>query len=88
MAVAVALHVAVGAVLIQALTFGHGIPAWLDFGDQAAAVEERLTYVAPEAPAPRRPALPRRGAAGHDGCTGGWSIVVAATAAGAGRHAP
>ena len=52
MAVAVALHVAVGAVLIQALTFGHGIPAWLDFGDQAAAVEERLTYVAPEAPAP------------------------------------
>ena len=51
-AIAVGLHVAVGAVLIQALTFGHGIPDWLDFGDKEGAVEERLTYVTPEAPAP------------------------------------
>lgn len=49
-ALAVGLHVVVGAVLIQALTFGHGIPAWLDFGNKDAPTEERLTYVATEPP--------------------------------------
>ncbi|WP_145979041.1 hypothetical protein [Gemmatimonas phototrophica] len=51
-AIAVGLHVVVGAVLIQALTFGHGIPQWLRFGNQDVATEERLTYVTPPAPVP------------------------------------
>lgn len=59
-AIAVGLHVAVGAILIQALTFGHGIPEWLDFGGKEAAVEERLTYVTPEAPKPAAPQVARR----------------------------
>ncbi|MFN9118176.1 MAG: hypothetical protein ACK5XT_09150 [Gemmatimonas sp.] len=54
LAVAVGLHLAVGAVLVQVLTFGHGMPAWFDFGGPERAVEERLTYVSPT-PAPPEP---------------------------------
>ena len=44
---AVGIHVVVGAVLVQVLTFGHGIPSWLRFGANEPPLEERLTYVAP-----------------------------------------
>ena len=44
---AVGIHVVVGAVLVQVLTFGHGIPSWLRFGANEQPLEERLTYVAP-----------------------------------------
>ncbi len=61
LAIAVGLHVLVGGVLIQALTFGHGIPDWLDFGDGQNAPEERLTYVTPTAPkAPEQPTVVQR----------------------------
>ena len=51
--IAVALHVVVGVVLVQWLTLGHGVPAWLRFGSHEQPVEERLTYVAPrEQPKP------------------------------------
>ena len=50
---AVGFHVLVGVVLVQLLTFGHGIPSWLRFGSNEQPVEERLTYVAPrEQPKP------------------------------------
>ena len=45
--IAVGIHVVVGAVLVQVLTFGHGIPSWLHFGANEQPLEERLTYVAP-----------------------------------------
>lgn len=45
--IAVAFHVVVGAVLVQVLTFGHGIPSWLRFGASEQPLEERLTYIAP-----------------------------------------
>jgi hypothetical protein len=48
--VAVTAHVVVLAVLVQVLTFGHGIPAWLRFGEKARPTEERLTYVTPSEP--------------------------------------
>jgi hypothetical protein len=52
---AIGLHVLVGGVLVQALTFGRGIPDWFDFGSDAGAREERLTYVTPqEVPPPVR----------------------------------
>jgi hypothetical protein len=60
---AIAAHLAIGFVLVQVLTFGHGIPAWLRFGEKEAPVEERLTYVTPKAPVTPPPALrqvPRR----------------------------
>lgn len=47
---AVTAHVVVLAVLVQLLTFGHGIPAWLRFGEKARPTEERLTYVTPSEP--------------------------------------
>ena len=51
--IAVGIHVVVGAVLVQVLTFGHGIPSWLRFGTNEQPLEERLTYVAPrEQPKP------------------------------------
>jgi len=51
--IAVGIHVMVGAVLVQVLTFGHGIPSWLRFGTNEQPLEERLTYVAPrEQPKP------------------------------------
>jgi len=51
--IAVGFHLVVGIVLVQVLTFGHGIPAWLRFGSNEQPLEERLTYVAPrEQPKP------------------------------------
>jgi hypothetical protein len=47
---AVGLHVVVGVVMVQLLTFGHGIPSWLRFGLRDQVLEERLTYVAPRVP--------------------------------------
>jgi len=47
---AVGLHVVVGVVMVQLLTFGHGIPSWLRFGSRDQVLEERLTYVAPRVP--------------------------------------
>jgi len=47
---AVGLHVVVGVVMVQLLTFGHGIPSWLRFGSRDPVLEERLTYVAPRVP--------------------------------------
>ena len=50
---AVSVHLLVGVVMVQVLTFGHGIPAWLRFGSTEQPLEERLTYVAPrEQPEP------------------------------------
>lgn len=61
LAIAVGLHVLVGGVLIQALTFGHGIPDWLDFGDGRGATQERLTFLTPVTPnTPERPAAVQR----------------------------
>ncbi|MDQ8163802.1 MAG: hypothetical protein P3C10_14590 [Gemmatimonadota bacterium] len=57
---AVAIHVVVGAVLVQLLTFGHGIPAWLRFGASDQLTEERLTYVTPREPAKPAPVAPVR----------------------------
>ncbi len=51
MAAAVALHVVVAAIVVQVLTFGHGIPGFLDFGKSKEQKEEQLTYVTP-APKP------------------------------------
>jgi len=43
--IAVGIHLVVGVVLLQVLTFGHGIPSWLRFGAGEQPLEERLTYV-------------------------------------------
>lgn len=60
-AIAVGVHVLVGGVLVQALTFGHGISDWLDFGDSRTATQERLTYVTPATPKlPERRAVVQR----------------------------
>lgn len=48
--IAVGIHLVVGAVLVQVLTLGYGIPSWLRFGDGEPPLEERLTYVAPRVP--------------------------------------
>jgi hypothetical protein len=48
--IAVGIHLVVGVVLVQVLTFGHGIPSWLRFGAGEQPLEERLTYVAPRVP--------------------------------------
>ena len=48
--IAVGIHLVVGVVLLQVLTFGHGIPSWLRFGAGEPPLEERLTYVAPRVP--------------------------------------
>jgi hypothetical protein len=44
---AVAAHVAILAIVVPILTFGHGMPAWMRFADRARPTEERLTYVTP-----------------------------------------
>lgn len=48
-AVAVVLHVAVGALFVRVLTFDHGFSRWLRF-DREETREERITFVAPERP--------------------------------------
>lgn len=55
--IAVGIHVVVGAVLVQLLTFGHGIPSWLRFGRSEQTLEERLTYVMPREPVTPKPAV-------------------------------
>lgn len=55
--IAVGIHVVVGAVLVQLLTFGHGIPSWLRFGRSDQALEERLTYVMPRDPVTPKPTV-------------------------------
>lgn len=53
-ALSVLLHLAVGVVVLQLLTFGHGLYGFLDPFRATQTVEERVTYVEPrpEAPAP------------------------------------
>lgn len=53
LAIAIGVHLVVAAVLVQWLTFGHGLPSWMQFGDREDQREERLTYV--ETPESRRP---------------------------------
>ncbi|MEO7522144.1 MAG: hypothetical protein ABIW79_10035 [Gemmatimonas sp.] len=53
----VALHVVVGVVVLQLLTFGHGLYNFLDPFGASDPVEERLTYVEPKAAGPK-PAAP------------------------------
>jgi hypothetical protein len=48
-AVAVVLHVAVGALFLRVLTFDHGLSRWLKF-DREESREERITFVSPERP--------------------------------------
>ncbi len=68
-ALSVALHVVVGVVVLQLLTFGHGLYSFLDPFRTREPVEERLTYVEPKAdapapvPPPAAPAVPRTAAA-------------------------
>ena len=79
---AVAIHVVVGAVLVQLLTFGHGIPAWLRFGRSDRLTEERLTYVTPREPATPAPvARVRPTVAARPSVTPSVAPVVTAPAA-------
>jgi hypothetical protein len=61
LAVSVLLHLAVAFVVVQVLTFGHGLSGFLDFGKEEK-LEERLTYVATEPkqpePTPVKPTTP------------------------------
>lgn len=61
LAVSVLFHLAVAFVVLQVLTFGHGLAGFLNFGKEDE-LEERLTYVAtePEKPAttPIKPTTP------------------------------
>lgn len=59
-AIAVGLHVVAVAVLVRVLTFGHGLPSWLDFGGPATPTEERLQYVATRPSSPERASVVRR----------------------------
>lgn len=55
-AAAIAVHIVVGVVLFRALTFGHGIDGFFNFGERESATE-RVTYVA--APAEQHTAVPK-----------------------------
>ena len=57
-AVAVGLHLLVGALFIRVLTFDHGFSRWLRF-DREDAGEERVTFVAPTPPTEVRAEVPR-----------------------------
>jgi hypothetical protein len=59
-AIAVGLHVVAVVVLVRALTFGHGLPSWLDFGGPATPTEERLQYVTTMPSSPERVSVVRR----------------------------
>lgn len=62
-ALAVGAHLVAGFLLVQVITFGHGMPAWLRFGNPERATEERLTYVTPRevvTPPPALRQVPRR----------------------------
>ncbi len=68
LAVSVLLHLGVAFVVLQLLTFGHGLSSFLDFGKDDEKLEERLTYVVtepktpepvvPTPPVPDRPRVP------------------------------
>ena len=60
-ALSVGLHVVVGVVVLQLLTFGHGLYSYLDPFRTAVPVEEGLTYVepTPEKPTPPTPPVIR-----------------------------
>ncbi len=45
LAVSVLLHIVVAVVVVQLLTFGHGLSGFLDFGNDKEKLQERLTYV-------------------------------------------
>src|SRR6187455_3104513 len=49
LAVSVLLHLVVAVIVVQILTFGHGLTGFLDFGKDAKK-EERVTYVATRPP--------------------------------------
>jgi hypothetical protein len=49
-AVAVGLHVLVGALFIRVLAFDHGLSRWLNFSDDSTRPEERVTFVATDPP--------------------------------------
>lgn len=54
MAIAVILHVVVIVIVVQILTFGHGLPSWMRLTSRERPVEERLNYIATrEVPPPR-----------------------------------
>jgi hypothetical protein len=53
--VSIALHVVVGVVVLQLLTFGHGLYNFLDPFGRNDPIEERLTYVEPKPVAPDVP---------------------------------
>lgn len=56
LSVSIALHLAVGAIVLQLLTFGHGLYAFLDPFKQKEPLEERVTFVEPKV---AEPVLPR-----------------------------
>ena len=53
LAASVLLHFGVSVVLLQLLTFGHGLSSFLDFAKTKAQREERLTFLATEPPRPK-----------------------------------
>lgn len=59
-AVAVGLHLVVGAVLIQALTLGGGITSWMKFGEKQPPAEERITFVETTPRTPEQPQVAQR----------------------------
>jgi len=60
LAISVLLHLGVAFVVLQLLTFGHGLSRFLDFGRDDERLEERVTYVAtePRTPTPEPPVTP------------------------------
>jgi hypothetical protein len=49
--IAAVIHVALAAIVLPLLTFGHGLDNFLNFGEKSP-VEERVTYVEPRKPEP------------------------------------
>jgi hypothetical protein len=73
--IAVALHLVVGALLLQFLTLGHGLRDFFGITDREAAREERLTYIQPAPrevpPEPPRQPVARQAAPGTGASPGG-----------------
>ncbi|MCA0376555.1 MAG: hypothetical protein LCH84_12960 [Gemmatimonadetes bacterium] len=66
LAIAVLVHVVLVVAVMQWITFGHGLPNWMRFGNEQRPREERLQYVATRDVAPpvsRTPAATRPNAA-------------------------
>ncbi len=53
MAVSVLLHLGVATIMLQLLTFGHGLSSFLDFAKTKNQKEERITFVATDPPKPK-----------------------------------